>query len=128
MQGEAIFSQNGDAAVLREYITVMTVAYPIPGLRRFFLWRFSSNGASVTGDIDCKGAKLLTCSFPSAASLGDDNHNVVPILSAMVPVMAGFRIESTPSDRFNALLQPVQAARGAGSDQQAQATAIGIAK
>ena len=36
--------------------------------------------------------------------------------------MAGFRIESTPSDRFNALLQAVQTTRGENSDQQAQAT------
>lgn len=124
VQGEAIFSQNGDTAVLREYITVMTVAYPIPGLDRFFLWRFSSNGASVTGDNDCKGwhvSRLLTCNFSSAASLGDENHNVVPVLSAMVPVMAGFRLGNTPSDRFNALLQAVQATPGAGNDQQAQA-------
>jgi hypothetical protein len=121
VQGEATFSQSGDTAVLREYITVMTVAYPIPGLDRFFLWRFSENGASVIGDNDCKGwhgvNTLLTCNFSSAASLGDENHNVVPILSAMVPVMAGFRIGSTPSDRFNALLQAVQAI----NDQQAQA-------
>jgi hypothetical protein len=121
VQGEATFSRNGDTANLREYITVMTVANPLPGLDRFFLWRFSSNGASVIGDNDCKGwhgvNTLLTCNFSSAASLGDENHNVVPILSAMVPVMAGFRIGSTPSDRFNALLQAVQAI----NDQQAQA-------
>ena len=36
--------------------------------------------------------------------------------------MAGFRIESTPSDRFNALLQAVQTTRGAGESQQAQAS------
>ena len=40
----------------------------------------------------------------------------------MVPVVAGFRIESTPNDRFNALLQAVQATRGANGDQQAPAT------
>jgi hypothetical protein len=94
VQGEATFSRNGDTANLREYITVMTVANPLPGLDRFFLWRFSSNGASVIGDNDCKGwhvSTLLTCNFSTAASLGDENHNVVPILSAMVPAMAGFR-------------------------------------
>jgi len=120
VQGEATFSQNRDTAVLREYRTVMTVANPLPELDRFTVWRFSSNGASVIGDNDCSTwriSTLLTCNFSSAASLGDENHNVVPILSAMVPVMAGFRIGSTPSDRFNALLQAVQAI----NDQQAQA-------
>lgn len=120
VQGEATFSQNRDTAVLREYRTVMTVANPLPELDRFTVWRFSSNGASVIGDNDCstwRTSTLLTCNFSSAASLGDENHNVVPILSAMVPVMAGFRIGSTPSDRFNALLQAVQAI----NDQQAQA-------
>ena len=124
VQGEATFSRDRDTAVLREYRTVMTRADPIPELDRFTVWRFSSNEASVIGDNDCSTwriSTLLTCSFPSAASLGDENNNVVPILSAMVPVMAGFRIGSTPSDRFNALLQAVQATRGAGNDQQAQA-------
>ena len=94
VQGEATFSQNRDTAVLREYRTVMTVANPLPELDRFTVWRFSSNGASVIGDNDCSTwriSTLLTCNFSSAASLGDENHNVVPILSAMVPAMAGFR-------------------------------------
>ena len=126
VQGEATFSRNGDTAYLREYVTVMTVADPLPQWDKTFLLRFSSNGASVIGDNDCKGwhgvNTLLTCNFSTAASLGDENHNVVPILSATVPAMAGFRLGSTPSDRFNALLQAVQATHGADSGQQAQIT------
>ena len=99
VQGTAVYSLDGDVAALREYRTVMTVAYPIPGLDRLNMWRFSSDGTSVTGDIDCsrwQTTKLLTCNFSSAASLGDENHDAVAVLSAMVPVMAGFRTAATP--------------------------------
>lgn len=99
VQGTAVFSLDADTAVLREYRTVMTIAYPIAELDLYrYVWRFSSDGTSVTGDIDCSQltGSLSTCNFSSAASLGDENHDAVAVLSAMVPVMAGFRTAATP--------------------------------
>ena len=93
LQGSATFSIDGDTATLREYRTVMTIAYPL-GLPDYrYVWRFSAEGTSVSGDIDCSHltGSLSTCGFQSTASLGDASHDAVAVLSAMVPVVAAFR-------------------------------------
>jgi len=93
LQGTAAFSIDGDTATLREYRTVMTIAYPL-GLPDYrYVWRFSSDDSGVTGDIDCSQltGRLATCSFSSTASLGDASHDAATVLSAMVPVVASFR-------------------------------------
>ncbi len=92
-QGTATFSIDGDTAALREYRTVMTIAYPL-GLPDYrYVWRFSSDGTSVTGNIDCSQltGRLEICGFASTASLGDASHDAAAVLSAMVPVVASFR-------------------------------------
>ncbi len=99
VQGTAVFSLDGDPAASREYRTIMTIAQPLPDIDLYrYVWRFSSNGASVTADVDCSQltGSLSTCTFSSAASLGDVDHDVVPVLSAMVPVVAGFREAPAP--------------------------------
>ena len=94
VQGTASYSIDGDTtALLREYRTVMTVAVPL-GLDTYrYIWRFSSAGDSVAGDIDCSefSAALETCHFPDTVSLGDVSHDSVPIVSAMAPIVAAFR-------------------------------------
>lgn len=93
LQGSATFSIDGDTATLREYRTVMTIAYPL-GLPHYrYVWRFSAQGTSVSGDIDCSHltGSLSTCGFQSTTSLGDASHDAAAVLSAMVPVVAAFR-------------------------------------
>lgn len=93
LQGSATFSIDGDTAILREYRTAMTIAYPLELPDYRYVWRFSSVGTSVTGEIDCSQltGSLSSCDFDSTASLGDVSHDAVSVLSAMVPVVAGFR-------------------------------------
>ncbi|NQZ96711.1 MAG: hypothetical protein HRU01_09390 [Myxococcales bacterium] len=98
VQGTASFSIAGDTAQLREYRTVMTVAVPL-GLDAYrYVWRFSNAGDSVAGDNDCSAfsAVLETCHFPDTVSLGDASHDSASILSAMAPVVAGFRSPASP--------------------------------
>lgn len=93
VQGTATFAIDGDAPILREYRTVMTSAIPLGIGPHQYVWRFSTVGASVLGDIDCSqfSGKLATCSFDPVASLGDASHDAVAVLAAMAPTVAAFR-------------------------------------
>lgn len=98
VQGSATFSINGDTSTLREYRTVMTVAVPLGLGTHQYVWRFSVNGASVLGDIDCSqfSGALATCTFDPVALLGDGSHDAASVLAAMVPTVAAFR-EAAPA-------------------------------
>ena len=93
VQGTATFAIDGDTPILREYRTVMTSAIPLGIGPHQYVWRFSTVGASVLGDIDCSrfSGKLATCSFDPVASLGDASHDAVAVLAAMAPTVAAFR-------------------------------------
>ena len=98
VQGTATFAIDGDVPTIREYRTVMTSAIPLGIGPHQYVWRFSTVGASVLGDIDCSqfSGKLATCSFDPVASLGDASHDAVSVLSAMAPTVAAFR-EAAPA-------------------------------
>ncbi|MFP8875037.1 MAG: zinc-dependent metalloprotease family protein [Myxococcota bacterium] len=93
LQGSATFSIDGDTATFREYRTVMTVAYPLDLPDYRYIWRFSADGTSVSGDIDCSQftGPLSTCGFASTSPLGDASHDAAAVVGAMVPVVAAFR-------------------------------------
>ena len=93
VQGTATFAIDGDAPIVREYRTVMTSAIPLGIGPHQYIWRFSTDGASVLGDIDCSqfSGRLATCSFDPVASLGDGAHDSVAGLAAMAPTVAAFR-------------------------------------
>ncbi len=98
VQGTATFAIDGDAPILREYRTVMTSAIPLGIGPHQYVWRFSTVGASVLGDIDCSqfSGELATWSFDPVASLGDASHDAVAVLAAMAPTVAAFR-EAAPA-------------------------------
>ena len=93
LQGTSTFSIDNDTAALREYRTVMTIAVPLDLPDYRYVWRFSADGTSVSGNIDCSQltGSLSTCGFASTASLGDASHDAAAKLNAMVPVLAAFR-------------------------------------
>jgi hypothetical protein len=107
LQGSATFSIDGDTAILREYRTVMTIAYPLELPDYRYVWRFSSVGTNVTGEIDCSQltGSLSTCAFDSTTSLGDVSHDAASVLSAMVPVVAAFRAGAPAVPTFAPLVQ-----------------------
>lgn len=94
VQDQAPFSIDGDSPLNREYRTVMTIAVPFDDLDAYrYLWRFSSDGASVSGDIDCSPltGRLENCNFTGTAALGDATHDAAATISAYAPVVAAFR-------------------------------------
>jgi hypothetical protein len=93
LQGEASYAVNGDVAELREYRTIMTIAMPLGHDQYNYLWRFSDQEATVSGDVTCGSLNGIpqTCTFAAEVPLGEATHNVVPKISAMVPVVAAFR-------------------------------------
>ncbi len=108
VQTSAIFSIGGDDATLREYRSVMTIAVPL-GLDDYrYLWQFSSDGASVSGDVDCSplSSNVQVCGFAEAVPLGDAEHDTVAVLSAMAPTVAAFR--SAESEAIPAASVPVR--------------------
>ena len=93
VQDQAPFSIDGDSPLNREYRTVMTIAVPF-GLDDYrYLWRFSSDGASFSGDIDCSPltGRLENCNFTGTAALGDATHDAAATITAYAPVVAAFR-------------------------------------
>ena len=98
VQGQATFSIEGDTALLREYRTVMTIAVSLELDAYRYLWRFSSDGSSVEGEIDCSelSGQLELCDFTTTAALGDSTHDSVAVISAMVPTVAAFRQAAVP--------------------------------
>lgn len=98
VQGAAVYAVPGQTAELREFRTVMTVAYPLYPLEvdekvYYYLWRFSDVDATVTGDITCSvlGTTPTTCSFETETALGSPSNNATPKIRSMVPGMAAFR-------------------------------------
>ena len=114
VQAQASFSIDGDTPTLREYRTVMTVAVPL-GLDDFrYVWRFSSDGTSVLGEIDCSplSASVETCDFTESAALGDASHDAATTIASYAPVVAAFRVD--PSTAVPAASLWGQAALGLG--------------
>lgn len=98
VQGQATFSIDGDTALLREYRTIMTIAVPLELDAYRYLWRFSGDGSSVEGEVDCSelSGQLELCDFAATAALGDSSHDSVAVISAMVPTVAAFRQAPEP--------------------------------
>ena len=71
----------------------MTIAVPLGHDQYNYLWRFSDQEATVSGDVTCGSLNGIpqTCTFAAEIPLGEATHNVVPKISAMVPVVAAFR-------------------------------------
>jgi len=96
VQGVAEFSIGGDAPVDREYRTVMTIAVPLPETPDFrYVWRFSNDGMSVSGVIDCSQltGMLTNCDFTGTATLGDAGHDAAATIASYAPVVAAFRTD-----------------------------------
>jgi len=109
VQGSTSYSIDGDSALLREYRTLMTIAVPLGVVDFLYLWGCSSGGASVAGDHDCSefSGALATCTFGAPVAVGDASHDAVASLSAMAPVVAGFRTApfSAPVPAASALVR-----------------------
>ncbi len=71
----------------------MTIAVPLGHEQYNYLWRFSDQEGTVSGDVTCGSLNGTphTCTFAAEVPLGEAAHNVVPKISAMVPVVAAFR-------------------------------------
>ena len=115
VQGVAEFAIGGDTPIDREYRTVMTIAVPFPETPDFrYVWRFSNDGTSVSGAIDCSHltGTLTNCDFTGTASLGDASHDAATTIASYAPVVAAFRTD--PSTAVPAASVWGQAALGLG--------------